>query len=318
MFIIKKVLLGLLLVTGIFSLGGLSAQAAELTSAQPLNKVFTDNVFATEIARQLNKATTDQIVQGDLNKITYVNLSGKYASSIEGLQYLNNLVAFHASEKSGKITSLKPLNHNGIIGDGDDWKPAKLQNFQMRFQQIKDVTPFIAVKESRPDIWNFSLYGNKLDETSIPGLMELPSAGQMFDIGKNNFVDFSWVKKANFWNRQWNYWENQDEGMTNQVVDETAIVILVNKGSYNTIYRQNISKDMSGMSMPAQNISNSGTAMPIGPTAAMVKWSEEVLVNERPAYVTYEFNAKETQFGVKNNAPYMYGGTVSIPVIYVE
>lgn len=313
----KKILLSLLLATGALSLGGLSAQAAELTSSRPINQVFTDNVFASEVARQLGKTVTDQIVQNDLNRITYVNLSGKYASSIEGLQYLNNLTAFHASEKNGKITSLKPLNHNGIIGDSDDWKPTKLTNFQMRFQQIKDVTPFIAVKESRPDIWNFSLYGNKLDETSIPGLMELPSAGQMFDIGKNNFVNFSWVKQANFWNRQWNYWENQDEGMTNQVIDETAIVVLVNKPSHNMVYRQNISKDMYGKPMPAQNISNSGTTWALDKDNAIVMWSEALLIAQRPAFVTYEFNSVETQFGVRGNAPYQYGGTVSIPVIYV-
>lgn len=126
-----------------------------------ISDIFPDPTVAQDVATQLAKNVQDFVTQIDLDKITMMSLEGKAVSSIEGIQYLNNL--FHLSlQDSQNVSDLSPLAKGSL---------KKLRLLYLKGNKISDLTPLRnAGLESLEELY---VENNQL--TTINGLENLPN-----------------------------------------------------------------------------------------------------------------------------------------------
>ncbi|WP_270997476.1 InlB B-repeat-containing protein, partial [Listeria seeligeri] len=113
-------IMGLILVVGIGIWAGTSnemeVQADTIEQPAPINQIFPDSQLADAVKNSLGKSEVTEVVsQTDLNTVQYLLPMG--VESIEGIQYLNNLITFEAFQCPIKnldllkrVSSLKYLN----------------------------------------------------------------------------------------------------------------------------------------------------------------------------------------------------------------
>ncbi|MBF2665228.1 Ig-like domain-containing protein, partial [Listeria seeligeri] len=113
-------IMGLILVVGIGIWAGTSnemeVQADTIEQPAPINQIFPDSQLADAVKNSLGKSEVTEVVsQTDLNTVQYLLPTG--VESIEGIQYLNNLITFEAFQCPIKnldllkrVSSLKYLN----------------------------------------------------------------------------------------------------------------------------------------------------------------------------------------------------------------
>lgn len=89
---------------------GVEVRAESITQPTAINVIFPDPALANAIKIAAGKSNvTDTVTQADLDGITTLSAFGTGVTTIEGVQYLNNLIGLEL--KDNQITDLTPLKN---------------------------------------------------------------------------------------------------------------------------------------------------------------------------------------------------------------
>jgi len=155
------------------------ASVVPLQGASPpaaIRDIFPDAYVAEAIAIRLGRQlempkTVDSIVtQADLDQVLWISLFSTNATSLEGVQYLREIVQIIATNSD--ITDLSPLS--GLIN---------LSNLSLTGNQISDLSPLSGLI----NLWNLNLDSNQISDLGpLSGLVNLTdlslSANQISDL----------------------------------------------------------------------------------------------------------------------------------------
>ncbi|EHC5295594.1 InlH/InlC2 family class 1 internalin [Listeria monocytogenes] len=154
----NSVLKIVLMVTAILSISlyvttsqGAEVRAESITQPTAINVIFPDPALANAIKIAAGKSNvTDTVTQADLDGITTLSAFGTGVTTIEGVQYLNNLIGLEL--KDNQITNLTPLKNLTKITElelsGNPLKNVSaiaglqsIKTLDLTSTQITDVTP---------------------------------------------------------------------------------------------------------------------------------------------------------------------------------
>ncbi|MBC2266716.1 LPXTG cell wall anchor domain-containing protein [Listeria sp. FSL L7-0083] len=180
----KKTITMSLLVISLILIGFISspnANASEkdiLTSPKPINEVFPDENLAKIIAEVTYKSSSaDEVSQADLDKITKLDgsnsdrMPGPIIYSIEGVEYLQNLLEFNISEQS--VSNISPLE--GL---------SQLETVYISENRISDLSPL----SKSPNIKILHASGNNISD--ISALSSCPNIN-VLELNNNSISDIS-------------------------------------------------------------------------------------------------------------------------------
>ncbi|MBC2183113.1 LPXTG cell wall anchor domain-containing protein [Listeria sp. FSL L7-0233] len=89
---------------------GAEVRAESITQPTPINEIFPDPVIANDVKTLVGKSNvTDAVSQSDLDGITRLSAVTAGVTTIEGMQYLNNLSELEL--KDNQITDLSPIEN---------------------------------------------------------------------------------------------------------------------------------------------------------------------------------------------------------------
>ncbi|PDC71983.1 leucine-rich repeat domain-containing protein [Listeria monocytogenes] len=154
----NSVLKIVLMVTAILSISlyvttsqGVEVRAESITQPTAINVIFPDPALANAVKTATGKSNvTDTVTQADLDGITTLSAFGTGVTTIEGVQYLNNLIGLEL--KDNQITDLTPLKNLTKITElelsGNPLKNVSaiaglqsIKTLDLTSTQITDVTP---------------------------------------------------------------------------------------------------------------------------------------------------------------------------------
>ncbi|EGB9982776.1 InlH/InlC2 family class 1 internalin [Listeria monocytogenes] len=130
---------------------GVEVRAESITQPTAINVIFPDPALANAIKIAAGKSNvTDTVTQADLDGITTLSAFGTGVTTIEGVQYLNNLIGLEL--KDNQITDLTPLKNLTKITElelsGNPLKNVSaiaglqsIKTLDLTSTQITDVTP---------------------------------------------------------------------------------------------------------------------------------------------------------------------------------
>ncbi|MDA47211.1 LPXTG cell wall anchor domain-containing protein [Listeria monocytogenes] len=153
-------------------------QAAVIDQPTPLNEVFTDENLANVIKTLLNKPSiTSDVSQAELDAIEDVIGENRNITSLEGVQYLNNLDTLLLDNNN--ITTLSPLA--GLT---------KLRILKASNNQISDLSPLSNITS----LHQLRLSGNQISKIdAVSGLINLDA----LELDSNQISDISPVSDLN-------------------------------------------------------------------------------------------------------------------------
>ncbi|MBC2185495.1 LPXTG cell wall anchor domain-containing protein [Listeria sp. FSL L7-0253] len=130
---------------------GAEVRAESITQPTPINEIFPDPVIANDVKTLVGKSNvTDAVSQSDLDGITRLSAVTAGVTTIEGMQYLNNLSELEL--KDNQITDLSPIENLTNITElelsGNPLKDVSsiaglksIKTLDLISTQITDVTP---------------------------------------------------------------------------------------------------------------------------------------------------------------------------------
>ncbi|EAC8514810.1 InlH/InlC2 family class 1 internalin [Listeria monocytogenes] len=130
---------------------GAEVRAESIAQPTPINVIFPDPALANAVKTATGKSNvTDTVTQADLDGITTLSAFGTGVTTIEGVQYLNNLIGLEL--KDNQITDLTPLKNLTKITElelsGNPLKNVSaiaglqsIKTLDLTSTQITDVTP---------------------------------------------------------------------------------------------------------------------------------------------------------------------------------
>ncbi|MDT0049448.1 InlB B-repeat-containing protein [Listeria cossartiae subsp. cayugensis] len=130
---------------------GVEVRAESITQPTPINEIFPDPVIANDVKTLVGKSNvTDTVLQSDLDGVTRLAAVSAGVTTIDGIQYLNNLSELEL--KDNQITDLSPLenlkNLTELSLSGNPLKDVSLiagiksiKTLDLVSTQITDITP---------------------------------------------------------------------------------------------------------------------------------------------------------------------------------
>ncbi|MBK1963329.1 leucine-rich repeat protein [Listeria ivanovii subsp. londoniensis] len=139
-------------------------ETSVLEKPTPINQVFPDANLAKVMKKYLKKKHVTEVVsQIELDKLEEVQANDKDIQSIEGLQYLPNLIILHLADN--QISDIRPLEHATHLielcldsNELTDISPlAKLKELEMLSitnNKVRDITLILQLKNLRAFYWD--------------------------------------------------------------------------------------------------------------------------------------------------------------------
>ncbi|EOW8178738.1 InlH/InlC2 family class 1 internalin [Listeria monocytogenes] len=197
----NSVLKIVLMVTAILSISlyvttsqGVEVRAESITQPTPINVIFPDPALANAIKTATGKSNvTDTVTQADLDGIATLSAFNTGVTTIEGIQYLNNLISLEL--KDNQITNLTPLKNLTKITElelsGNPLKNVSaiaglqsIKTLDLTSTQVTDVTPLAGLSNLQV------LYLDLNQITNISPLAGLTNL-QYLSIGNNQVSDLT-------------------------------------------------------------------------------------------------------------------------------
>ncbi|EAE4855061.1 class 1 internalin InlH, partial [Listeria monocytogenes] len=137
---------------------GVEVRAESITQPTAINVIFPDPALANAIKIAAGKSNvTDTVTQADLDGITTLSAFGTGVTTIEGVQYLNNLIGLEL--KDNQITDLTPLKNL-----------TKITELELSGNPLKNVSAIAGLQS----IKTLDLTSTQItDVTSLAGLSNL-------------------------------------------------------------------------------------------------------------------------------------------------
>ncbi|MDA47210.1 InlH/InlC2 family class 1 internalin [Listeria monocytogenes] len=173
---------------------GAEVRAESITQPTPINVIFPDPALANAIKTATGKSNvTDTVTQADLDGIATLSAFNTGVTTIEGIQYLNNLISLEL--KDNQITNLTPLKNLTKITElelsGNPLKNVSaiaglqsIKTLDLTSTQITDVTPLAGLSNLQV------LYLDLNQITNISPLAGLTNL-QYLSIGNNQVSDLT-------------------------------------------------------------------------------------------------------------------------------
>ncbi|EAF5857868.1 InlH/InlC2 family class 1 internalin [Listeria monocytogenes] len=173
---------------------GAEVRAESIAQPTPINVIFPDPALANAVKTATGKSNvTDTVTQADLDGIATLSAFNTGVTTIEGIQYLNNLISLEL--KDNQITNLTPLKNLTKITElelsGNPLKNVSaiaglqsIKTLDLTSTQITDVTPLAGL--SNLQVLYLDL--NQISNISpLAGLTNL----QYLSIGNNQVSDLT-------------------------------------------------------------------------------------------------------------------------------
>ncbi|ELP1219862.1 InlH/InlC2 family class 1 internalin [Listeria monocytogenes] len=173
---------------------GAEVRAESIAQPTPINVIFPDPALANAVKTATGKSNvTDTITQADLDGIATLSAFNTGVTTIEGIQYLNNLISLEL--KDNQITNLTPLKNLTKITElelsGNPLKNVSaiaglqsIKTLDLTSTQITDVTPLAGLSNLQV------LYLDLNQITNISPLAGLTNL-QYLSIGNNQVSDLT-------------------------------------------------------------------------------------------------------------------------------
>ncbi|EAC2498993.1 InlH/InlC2 family class 1 internalin [Listeria monocytogenes] len=173
---------------------GAEVRAESITQPTQINVIFPDPALANAVKTATGKSNvTDTVTQADLDGIATLSAFNTGVTTIEGIQYLNNLISLEL--KDNQITNLTPLKNLTKITElelsGNPLKNVSaiaglqsIKTLDLTSTQITDVTPLAGLSNLQV------LYLDLNQITNISPLAGLTNL-QYLSIGNNQVSDLT-------------------------------------------------------------------------------------------------------------------------------
>ncbi|EOH8071749.1 InlB B-repeat-containing protein [Listeria monocytogenes] len=268
---------------------GAEVRAESIAQPTPINVIFPDPALANAVKTATGKSNvTDAVTQADLDGIATLSAFNTGVTTIEGIQYLNNLIGLEL--KDNQITDLTPLKNLTKITElelsGNPLKNVSaiaglqsIKTLDLTSTQITDVTPLAGLSNLQV------LYLDLNQITNISPLAGLTNL-QYLSIGNNQVNDLTPL--ANLSNLF-------IVTLTNQTITNQPVYY------QNNLVVPNVVKGSSGAPIAPATISDNGTY-----ASPNLTWNLTSFINN----VSYTFN----QSVAFKNTTVPFSGTVTQPL----
>ncbi|MBF2574981.1 leucine-rich repeat domain-containing protein [Listeria welshimeri] len=250
---ILTVMLFIIAITWIGSNHGIKVQAASINHPTSIKQIFPDTILAEVMKNALGKADVQDVVtQNDLDQVTSIIGTSEGIQSLQGIEYLSNLIQVYLEDNNLSDISLLGglLNLTDVYLDANPLSDisslAKLKNLTNLYVsdcQVKDISALVGLSK----LESLTADNNQIsDLRALKGLTNLTTLvlynNQIEDISAlgslNNLAQLE-LENQVVTNKAINY--QSQVTIVNKVKDVTGALIVPTTISSNGIYKnQNI------------------------------------------------------------------------------